>query len=320
MLPSSTVAVIQFSFSPIVQVGPWSVRLETIAIAAVLLVMLLLAARIARITPLVLGREAGARLGPDGEPNHLRADDLLFIAVAAIPGAVAGGRLGYVLLHGDYYTANPNAVIDVSQGGFELALAVVGGTLSAVIVAALLGAPVGRWLHASIVPLLLGLGAGKAAMVLGGSGQGIPFDGTLATAYLGPGPWGSLAPAVPSHPSQAYEAFATTLVLLLLLTVLTLGRFERRAGGAFLLGVALWAVGRAIVASTWRDPAEVGPLNMGQVIALAVAGGMLVLLLVQVVALSRRPSEPAEPEPPPADAEPEAGGPAWADPTTRPRI
>ena len=43
---------------------------------------------------------------PDGDgPNHLRADDLLFIAVAAIPGAVAGGRLGYWLLHYDYYSS-----------------------------------------------------------------------------------------------------------------------------------------------------------------------------------------------------------------------
>ena len=116
-------------------------------------------------------------------------------------------------------------------------------------------------------------------MVLGGDGQGVPWDGNVATAYLGPGPWGSLAPALPSHPAQAYEAFSTVIVLLFVLTLLTLGRFGRRAGGAFLAGIALWAVGRAIVASTWRDPAVVGQLNMGQVLAIGVAAGMLVLLL-----------------------------------------
>ena len=156
--------------------------------------------------PVDLTLPAAGRLASDEGPNHLRADDLLFIAVAAIPGAVAGGRLGYYLLHLDYYQAHPGAIFDISQGGFELSLAVVGGTLSAAIVAALLGAPVGRWMHALIVPLLLALAAGKAAMVLGGDGQGVPWDGNLATAYLGPGPWGSLAPAVPSHAAQAYEA------------------------------------------------------------------------------------------------------------------
>ena len=33
----------------------------------------------------------------------LRADDLIFIAVGVVPGAVIGGRIGYGLLHLDYY-------------------------------------------------------------------------------------------------------------------------------------------------------------------------------------------------------------------------
>ena len=106
MLPSSIVAVVQFTFDPIAQVGAWSVRLETIALAVVVFLALILAARSARTTPVDLRREPSARLPPDGEPNHLRPDDLLFIAVAAIPGAVVGGRIGYLILHSDYYNAN----------------------------------------------------------------------------------------------------------------------------------------------------------------------------------------------------------------------
>src|SRR4029450_1473919 len=101
-----------------------------------------------------------------------------------------------------------------------------------------------------------------------------------------------LAPEVPSHPSQAYEAFGTVLVILVVLTLLTVGRFERKAGGVFLLGLALWAIARAAVATTWRNPAVLGPLNMGQVLALSVAAGMLVLLVLNVVATSRRPDTP----------------------------
>ena len=61
-------------------------------------------------------------------------------------------------------------------------------------------------MHALILPLLFVLAAGKLTMVLGGDGQGVPWDGAWATAYVGPGPWCSLAPEVPSHPSQVYEA------------------------------------------------------------------------------------------------------------------
>ena len=317
-LPSSVLAVIEFTFAPIAQVGPWSVRLETIALAVVVFVGLALAVRIARKTPVDVRRSIDDRLPPDDESNHLRADDLLFIAIAAIPGAVAGGRIGYMLLHSDYYSANQGAILDMGQGAFELSLAVVGGTLTAAIVASLLGAPVGRWMHALILPLLLALAAGKVAMVLGGDGQGVPWDGRWATAYLGPGPWGSLAPALPSHPSQAYEAFATVLVILLLSTLLTLGRFERRAGGAFLLGIAMWAVARAIVATTWRDPAVAGPLNMGQVLALTVAAAMLVLLAIHSIVMRRRPPEPAV-APAPAEAD-DPSSPHWAEPTQRPQI
>ena len=317
-LPSSIHAVIEFTFAPIAQVGPWSVRLETIALAVVVFVCLVLAVRIARKTPVDVRRSPDDRLPPDDESNHLRADDLLFIAIAAIPGAVAGGRLGYMLLHLDYYTANQGAILDIGQGAFELSFAVVGGTLTAAIVASLLGAPVGRWMHALVLPLLLALGAGKIAMVLGGDGQGVPWDGSWATAYLGPGPWGSLAPALPSHPSQAYEAFGTVVVILLLLMLLTVGRFERRAGGAFLLGIAMWAVARAIVATTWRDPAVVGSLNMGQVLALAVAGGMLVLLVVHSIVLRRRPLEPLDATSP--DEAEDPSSPHWAEPTERPLI
>ncbi len=281
MLPFvSTLAVVEFTFSPVVRIGDWAVRLDTLALAVAILACLVVAARIARRTPIDTDQSPDdPGPGPD-DPGHLRADDLLYVAVAAVPGAVIGGRLGYALVHLDYYSANSSALLDVTQGSLSLSLAVVGGVLTASIVAGLLGAPVGRWMHALVLPLLLALAGGKLAMALGGSGQGVPWDGDWATAYLGPGPWGSLAPALPSHPSQVYEALATAGVLLVMACLLAIGLFERCTGAAFLLGIALWAGARAAVASTWRDPAVLGPLRMEQVVCLAIAGVCLVSLAV----------------------------------------
>ncbi len=197
-------------------------------------------------------------------------------------------------------------------------------------------------MHAAILPLLFALAAGKLAMVLGGDGQGSPFDGTWATAYAGPGPWGSLAPALPSHPSQVYEALSTGAVALVILILLAAGAFRRKAGGAFLVGIALWALARAAVATTWRDPAAFGSLGREQLLCIAIAAGATVLLLVNVVATSRRgraapagdagggsagtagtPGRRADrgagglagPGGPPPGATPD-----WPDPSTRPRI
>ena len=143
-LPSSrSQPVIELTFIPIIPIGDWNVRLETIGLAAVVLACLVVAALIGRktlVNPVWTARDAApdatpardtgaapdAAPAPD-RPDHLRADDLLYIAVSALPGAVVGGRLGYALLHLDYYGANPSALLDISQGGLELSLGVVGG-------------------------------------------------------------------------------------------------------------------------------------------------------------------------------------------------
>ena len=185
--------VITLAFDPVVELSDTSsVRVETIALGD-------------RPVP-------RARCSPRGWPASprrsgrtcrrpgLRFDDLVFILVGAVPGAIAGGRLGYVLDHLAYYKANPAAILDPAQGGLTLTLAVPLGILTGGFIARLLGAPVGRWLHAAAFPLLFVLAAGKLIGVLGATGQGAPSDLPWATAYAGPGPWGSLAAEIAVAP------------------------------------------------------------------------------------------------------------------------
>jgi prolipoprotein diacylglyceryltransferase len=120
------------------------------------------------------------------------------------------------------------------------------------------------------------IGAGKLASALGGRGQGLPSDASWATAYLGVGPWGSLAPEVPSVPSQALEGFATLVVLLIVMGVLAVPGFRRPDGRSFLVGIGLWAFARMIVVSTWRDPSVIGPLRAEQLIDLGILAGCIV--------------------------------------------
>jgi prolipoprotein diacylglyceryltransferase len=324
-------AVIALSFDPIALLGDIAVRWETIAVAVIIFAAIVVAGTIARRTPVDPTRPADAPGEEPGTLNRLRNDDLLYIAVSALPGAVIGARLGYWLIHLDYYGGNVLPLLDIGQGGFQLSLGVVGGIITSSMVAGLLGAPLGRWLHALVLPVLLALAGGKLAMALGGSGQGLPSDASFATAYTGLGPWGSLAPAIPSHPSQVYEAIATVFVLLIVMIVLAAGAFRGRNGGAFLLAIGLWAVARGLVATTWRDPEVLGPLRADQVISIAIASVSFVLLILVAVTSRVRTSRRGPDEgggrqaqggvARPAGAS-EAGGegPAWPDPTSRPRI
>ena len=262
-------AVIQLAFDPVLRLSDTaSVRYETIALAVVIFLGLVLAARIGSQTPGV---------GPYVPAPGLRIDDLVFCVIGAVPGAIVGGRLGAVLDHIDYYRANPAAILDPAQGGLTLTLAVPFALFTAAVIGRLLGAPVARWLHAAALPMLFVLAAGKLVGVLRGTGQGAPSDLPWATAYTGPGPWGSLGPAISSHPSQVYEAIFVTIAIGVLIAASRLDVVARRDGAAMFVALGLWALARFVVGFTWRDPAILGPLGAEQlsavlVLAIAVVG------------------------------------------------
>jgi prolipoprotein diacylglyceryltransferase len=306
-------AVLAFGFDASLHLGDSVVRWQTVGLALATLAGLAWCALIAGRTPAfetLIGEPQDA--ARSGDTWHMRRDDLLFIILGALPGAVILGRLGYGLLHADWYARDWRQLLDPAGGSLELTGAVVGGTLTGVYVAALLDAPVGRWLHVAIRPLLLMLAVGKAAEVLGGGGQGalVLDGGALATAYAGAGPWGSPGAELPAIPAQLLEAGMAAGVLVLV-TVLGWRSGLRRADGRlFAVGIAAWALGRALVATTWRDAAVLGSLNAEQLICLVVAAAATSAALTATLVIRRRPLQARlrdvvggaerDPEPPPA--------------------
>jgi prolipoprotein diacylglyceryltransferase len=268
-------AVVTLSFEPVIRLTETlSVRVETVALAVVLFFGLLLAMRIGSVTP---------SPGPYVPPPGLSPSDLILMAVAAIPAVVVGGRIGYVLDHLDYYTATTEAILDPTQGALTLTLAVPLGLLTGGLIGRLIGAPVGRWLHALALPLLFVLGAGKLVGVLGATGQGLPSDLPWATAYAGTGPWGALAPELPSHPAQVYEAIGVGVAMIIVAIAARLEPTERRNGAVLFWALALWAIVRLGVATWWRDPLVLGPLRTEQLLAL----GVLLVAIIGLVERSR---------------------------------
>ena len=297
------IAVVTFDFDPLLRLSQdLAVRWQTVALTVLVLVVLV-------------------GLGLRARATGLRADDTLAIAVGTVPGAMLGGRLAYAAAWPQAFQADPLRLLDPSTGGLELAGAVAGGLLTGAYAASLLDAPVARWARLAAVPVLILLGGGKVAMVLGGSGQGLPSDAPWATAYAFTGPWGSLAPDLPSHPAQLYEGLAT-LVFAAAIVALVSARAaiaqapapegSARAGGLLLLAIAGWALIRAGVSLTWRDPAVIGPLPMGGAIAILLALACLVAVGLLAVSGRRRKPDSGRRELPPE--------PAWPDPATRPRF
>ena len=267
-------AVIILSFDPLIQVGDLVVRWQTVGVTVALLIGLAVAATYG----------AGI-LRTRSDPSALRLDDMVYILLGVVPGAVVGGRVVHAIVYSEFYAADPMRLVDVSVGTLSLTGAVVGGTISGLYIARIIGAPARRWADAAVVPLLLTLGFGKLAQLLGGSGQGTFFDGAWAVAFAPPGPWVSPLPAVPAHPSQVYEGL--WLLLAVPLTVLWLFRErasrERMAalgardfgGGLFVAFLVWFLLGRVVVGFTWRDDQVLGPLNAEQLISI-----VLIVVLV----------------------------------------
>ncbi len=151
-------------------------------------------------------------------------EDVCFVLLGAIPGAVVCGRLVHVLDYADSYLAAPLTSLDLGLGSSSLVGAVIGGALSAAYICRLLGGSIGVWADAAAVPMLLAIGLGKLAVLLGGAGQGVATDGRMGLSFTGDGPWRSIDAASPAWPSQALEG---VWALLGIPVVLVLERHHR---------------------------------------------------------------------------------------------
>jgi phosphatidylglycerol:prolipoprotein diacylglycerol transferase len=304
-------ALIALDFDPLLRLGSLTIRWQTIGVTIGLLVALAVAALMAPDVrsqrPFFRRREPDLRpLFPNAPKveharrvRRLRLDDMLLIVASIVPGAVVGGRLAHALDYWSYYSSQPEKLLDPLVGSLSLLGAVLGGLLTATYVARMIDAPMRRWADAAAVPMLLAIGLGKLAQLLGGSGQGLPFDGSWAVAFTGAGPWVSTNPAMPSHPAQVYEglwmlAGIPTVLLLAgrrfrpLRVNPLVGWADRTAReGVLFAGALVWfLLGRLFVGYFWRDEKIVGPLNVEQ--ALAFMSLLLIVLAYGAVHMRAR--------------------------------
>lgn len=253
-------AVIELTFDPFLHIGDLAIRWQTVELTFALL--------------------AAIAVGTLTTPRRrFFRDGMTVILAGIVPGAAVGGRVVHVLVYWDAYMANPAQIFNPFVGSLSLTGAVLGGTITATFLARVMGPPIGRWLDAAAIPLLIAVGFGKLAQLLGGSGQGLPFDGPWAVAFLGDGPWISADPQLPSHPSQVYEGLwglAGIPIVLAWDSWWRLGE-PRRPGSLFVSTLVWFLLGRIAVGFTWRDEPWVGPFNGEQLIAgLALIAVMLI--------------------------------------------
>ncbi|MEK7316549.1 MAG: prolipoprotein diacylglyceryl transferase [Candidatus Eisenbacteria bacterium] len=207
--------------------------------------------------------------------------------------AIVGARTLFVVTHWADYAADPLAALRLWEGGLILYGGYVFAIAGGILYVRSRGLRVWRVADAAAPSMALGIGIGRLGCFMNGCCYGLPT--TL--------PWGVRFPAesVPSymfpgshlHPSQIYLSLAGLGIFVWLLLSDRKPRFD---GWLFWIYIAVDAAFRFLLDFTryYDSSSAIGSLgqlsfNMNQVLS----GGLIVLSLVMLAILARRPAAPA---------------------------
>ena len=199
-------------------------------------------------------------------------NDLLFDAlVAALPSAIVGARLYYVIWEWGYYSKYPSEIIAVWHGG----MAIYGGIIGALVAVAIYGrvkrASIPGMFDVAALGLLIGQCLGRWGNFINGEAHGTLTDSVLGMTVNGYGPF---------HPTFLYESVWTALgfVVLHLVSVY----FYRFRGQIFLSSLVWYGAGRAVIEGLRTDSLYIGQtdIRVSQVVAVVSCITGLVLLVL----------------------------------------
>ncbi len=207
-------------------------------------------------------------------------DALLTVMLAIILGTIVGGRLGYVIIYGDweYWAAYPLDILAFSNGGMSFHGGLIGVLIGALIASKVTGIPFLTLADMGSVGAAIGLFFGRCANFINGELWGSPTDLPWGVVF------GGAAGDVARHPSQLYEAVLEGLVIFAVLFILSRKLPPRPRGTFFGLFLVMYGVFRFAVEFIREPDYQIGYLwgdwlTMGQLLSLpliVVGAGLLV--------------------------------------------
>lgn len=191
-------------------------------------------------------------------------DDILYVALWAIPGALLGARLLHVIDGWEYYVTYPLQILAFQEGGLAIYGGLLGGIATGGFAARRRGLLSWKLMDIAAPSLILGQAIGRIGCFINGDHQGPPTNLPWATSYVNPR---TLAPdSLPRHPAQIYELLYDLAILGLLLF---LRPRLRRDGILFLLYAALYSFGRFWISALREDAPFLLGLKEAQVVSVA---------------------------------------------------
>ena len=126
----------------------------------------------------------------------LKEDDILDLAIFAIPLGLLGARLYYVLFNLDYYLENPSQILNFRGGGMAIHGALITGFLTGYIFCKIRKLDFFKMADTVILGMPLAQSIGRWGNFINQEAHGGPTDL----------PWGIMVDGVKVHPTFLYES------------------------------------------------------------------------------------------------------------------
>jgi len=184
-------------------------------------------------------------------------DDIIIdVLIFALPAAIIGARLYYVIFMWDYYSQNPSEILRIRSGGLAIHGAIIAAAIVGAIFAKFKGVSFRKLADVCAPSIILGQAIGRWGNFVNQEAHGGPTDL----------PWGIMINGEKVHPTFLYESLWNFAVFAFLLWY---GRNRVKARGeVFVLYTALYSVGRFFIEGLRTDSLMMGPFRVAQLISI----------------------------------------------------
>ena len=192
----------------------------------------------------------------EAKRKHISEDTIIDLLLFAIPAAIVGARLYYVIFSWDNYKDNPMEILNIRGGGLAIHGVIIAGVLVALIFSRI--KKISFWkIGDTVAPsLILGQAIGRWGNFANQEAHGGPTDL----------PWGIMIDGVKVHPTFLYESIWNFSLFIFLYWY---SRKRAKADGeVFLLYIVLYSVARFFIEGLRTDSLMFGPLRVAQIISL----------------------------------------------------
>lgn len=197
--------------------------------------------------------------------KNISYDTFMDLILIALPLAIIGARLYYVLFNLDYYSQNVSEILNTRQGG----LAIHGGLIFAIGSAYIYSRKKKinflKYADAAAPSIIIAQALGRWGNFFNGEAHGGPVTVEFISHFPKFIQKGMYIEGTYYHPTFLYESTWNILVFASLLYIL---RKSKKDGTTLFTYIGLYSIGRFFIEGLRTDSLMIGPLRIAQIISL----------------------------------------------------